>query len=593
VVRHRLGIRALWLATVADPQPERVLGAEESGRARRGTAQGPGCGQRRVDGPDVSSAPPARWKAIVAEKLEISGVAGVKASSTVGVVARPHTNVRAWVTALCRGYDHGAMRPGGRSVGVLLAVAVMLATVGSARGLDWSVQPTPRGLEIGAVSCVSPAACAAVGGVATAAGTGAMSWDGRRWRRQSTPDPDPAAEDLRNEDSLSGVSCTASKDCVAVGEYVASFAYDPAAMHSYPVNMPLAERWNGAGWSLLSFPGLPAGAQSGELDAISCTPDRACVAVGAFNNPDGLLAERWDGNSWSMQSMPAPAAATLTPTFSTVSGLSCLSSRFCVAVGSFSPETFSGEEQTFAERWDGSGWSLQPTPQGPGAFEFSSVSCTSASACTAVGWYSSAPSLAARTLAERWNGTNWSIQRTPDGPGGNNFLDGISCVSGRECVAVGSTDPTSGAQPPVAAPLVERWDGKRWSVEHTPNAGSRFLASVSCTSRTICTAVGSGVPGELVEQSAPATAKLTGIPAGCTRGRLTLHLRGVEISSVVWSLDGKTVRGHRVDRGALYAASLRLSPGRNKLNVKVTFEPSSETPAATVRRTVVACASAA
>jgi hypothetical protein len=418
-----------------------------------------------------------------------------------------------------------------------------------------------------------------------------MSWDGSRWRRQSTPDPDPAAEDLRDGDSLGGVSCTSSKVCVAAGEYVAGVEYDPDAMHSYPVDMPLAERWNGVGWSLLRFPSLPAGAQSGELGAISCTRGTACVAAGSFNNLDGLLAERWDGNKWSVQSMPAPTGATFSPTISTVSGLSCLSSRFCIAVGSSSQETFSGEEQTFAERWDGSSWSLQPTPQGPGAFEFSSVSCTSPSACTAVGWYSTGPSLPARTLAERWNGTNWSVQRTPDGPGGYNFLDGISCVSSRECVAVGNTNSTSGPQPPVA-PLVELWDGTRWSIEHTPNVGSRFLESVSCTSRTICTAVGSDVRGALVEQSAPASAKLTGIPVPCASGRFTLHLSGTEISSVVWSLDGKRVIGHRIDRGTHYVASLRLSPGRHKLNVKVTFQPSSETHAATVRRTVVGCASA-
>jgi hypothetical protein len=39
------------------------------------------------------------------------------------------------------------------------------------------------------------------------------------------------------------------------------------------------------------------------------------------------------------------------------------------------------------------------------------VSCASASACTAVGDYYT--SVTRTTLAERWNGTNWTIQGTP------------------------------------------------------------------------------------------------------------------------------------------------------------------------------------
>jgi hypothetical protein len=484
------------------------------------------------------------------------------------------------------------MRPGGRTVGVLLAVGVMLATAGSARGLVWSVQPTPfPGLGVGAVSCVSARACTAVGAVETPAGTtegtGAMGVDGRRWRRQSTPDPDPAAEDLRDFDDLSGVSCTSSKVCVAVGEYAAGFEYDPSGVHNYPMNMPLAERWNGVGWSLLPFPSLPTGAESGELDAISCMPGPACMAVGRFDGP-GLAAERWDGSSWSTQSMPVPTVPPVSSTLSWVRGLSCLSSRFCIAVGYGGQENIlSGEDQTFAERWDGSSWSVQTTPRGAGEFEFYGVSCTSPSACTAVGSYSRGPSLPARTLAERWNGTSWSVQRTPNGSGSDNYLSGISCASSRECVAVGDSGPQL-----LEAPLVERWDGTRWSIERTPDVGNGGLGAVSCTSRIICTAVGSDLGGALVEQSAPASARLTGTPARCASDRFTLHLRGIEISSVVWSLDGKRVSGHRVDRGTLYVVSFRLSPGRHKLNVKVTFEPSSETHAATVRRTVVGCASA-
>jgi len=65
------------------------------------------------------------------------------------------------------------------------------------------------------------------------------------------------------------------------------------------------------------------------------------------------------------------------------------------------------------------------------------VSCTSAQACTAVGDHgaSTSPNL---TLAERWNGTAWTIQDTPNPVGATaSELRGISCISASACTAAG------------------------------------------------------------------------------------------------------------------------------------------------------------
>jgi hypothetical protein len=57
-----------------------------------------------------------------------------------------------------------------------------------------------------------------------------------------------------------------------------------------------------------------------------------------------------------------------------------------------------------AERWIGTKWSLQSTPNPPGASEsnFDGVSCTSKSACTAAGHYYNGTTYL--TLAERRHG---------------------------------------------------------------------------------------------------------------------------------------------------------------------------------------------
>jgi hypothetical protein len=145
--------------------------------------------------------------------------------------------------------------------------------------------------------------------------------------------------------------------------------------------------------------------------------------------------------------------------------------------------------QPLVERWNGKRWSIQPTPRLQG--DLAGVSCSSETACIAVGQvgiYNGYDSYE-RTLVERWNGAKWSVQQTPIVGAGNSSLSGVSCVSPTACTAVGSQDPGV----PRGVPLVERWDGKSWSIQPTPVTQSGGgLAAVSCTSTRWCMAVGSG-----------------------------------------------------------------------------------------------------
>jgi hypothetical protein len=139
-------------------------------------------------------------------------------------------------------------------------------------------------------------------------------------------------------------------------------------------------------------------------------------------------------------------------------------------------------------------WHIQPTPNPAGAIlsALTGVSCNSATACTAVGYYYNAGPVEV-TLAERWNGTAWAVQGTPN-PGGTHgsSLSGVSCTSATACTAVGEYTNASN----VAVTLAERWNGTVWAVQATPNpsgAQGSGLIDVSCTSATACTAVGNYV----------------------------------------------------------------------------------------------------
>jgi hypothetical protein len=97
----------------------------------------------------------------------------------------------------------------------------------------------------------------------------------------------------------------------------------------------------------------------------------------------------------------------------------------------------------------------------------SSVSCTATTACVAVGSYVNDGDTVA--LAERWNGTAWTNQATPNPAGGTEIaLNGVSCPSATKCLAVGSYEGAHGI-----LPLAERWNGSKWTIERRERAADR------------------------------------------------------------------------------------------------------------------------
>lgn len=366
------------------------------------------------------------------------------------------------------------------------SLALCVAATATVRMPGWSLQATPNptgSFDTGltGVSCSSASACTAVGdsffnsdGPIFAAAPLAERWDGARWSIQAAADPNRGSP--FSESGLYGVSCVSATDCTAVG-------FDDSNNVGAPGGTPLAEQWNGVGWSIQTIPtpiGPPLPTSPGvgpvpesQLNGVSCTSSTACTAVGSFVDSAGrgaALVERWDGVGWSIQTTPTPPGVS----DSMLSGVSCASTTACSAVGS--SDNRSGTRFTLAEQWDGVGWSIQTTPTSTAAADtnLNAVSCISPTACTAVGRSSGL------TLAERWNGAHWSVQ-TIQNTNGAPPLQGVSCSSIDACTAVGSS-PT----------LAERWTGVRWAIQMTPSPVRRIasLSGVSCPSSTVCRAVG-------------------------------------------------------------------------------------------------------
>jgi hypothetical protein len=173
---------------------------------------------------------------------------------------------------------------------------------------------------------------------------------------------------------------------------------------------------------------------------VSCPTATDCTAVGQGNNMP--LVERWDSttDTWSIQTTPITAVGA------SLSGVSCTAATSCTAVGQ-------SANQTLAERWNGAIWAIQPTPNGPGSTSsvLSGVSCKGTS-CIAVGNYVNASNVRL-TLAEQWNASTntWSIQTTPNpSEATSSLLSGVSCTMATACTAVGDYVNASGTDVTLA-----------------------------------------------------------------------------------------------------------------------------------------------
>jgi hypothetical protein len=202
----------------------------------------------------------------------------------------------------------------------------------------------------------------------------------------------------------------------------------------------LAELWNGATWTIQAT--VNPGVRSDGLSGVSCVAASACTAVG-FEDGQGPLAEGWNGSTWTQQ--PTPRGLPLT-------SVSCTAASACTAVGE-------GDLHPQAGTWNGTTWTLKrlPAPTGTQGTFLNDVSCAARSQCTAVGFYYTGSNGGFEaTLAEAWNGTAWTIQPTPKEPHGEiGALLGVSCPAGSACTAVGGSGPMIGYYG-VDVPLAEQ-----------------------------------------------------------------------------------------------------------------------------------------
>jgi hypothetical protein len=240
-------------------------------------------------------------------------------------------------------------------------------------------------------------------------------------------------------------------------------------------------------WSILPSPTTSS-------NEVSCVDRDFCVSVGSttyFDSEQGRTVtaptiETWDGRRWVGSTPPNPTSSL----DASLSGVSCASRRFCVAVGS---SLVAAGQVTLIVTWNGHTWSATPVTNPGRISQLFKVSCTSAKNCMAVGYWVGA--MCCLSLADSWNGTIWSYVPSPElnYPFGQALFLAVGCISRDSCTATGTSTKYG--------TLTEWWDGSSWSIVPSPSIGTPTRTSTVCFSTVNCFAVGSSGTGEALIES--------------------------------------------------------------------------------------------
>ncbi len=357
-------------------------------------------------------------------------------------------------------------------IGAMVGAAVLLGA-SPALAATWTIVPAPPTGQNGVLESVtapSDGNAWAVGySNAAANGLGAKMvidhWNGSAWSQVTAPAITGSAD-------LLAANSSGSNDAWAVG-------YSRIQRYTF---YPLAVQWNGTSWSINTSirSALPGNTILYGVTDISPTD------AYAFGNNASLASgelAKWNGSTWSAVSYPLP---TSTGYDQTLNAISANGANDVWIIGSYLDQVGANLRwETFSDHWNGSTWTVVPMPLVTGSdnlftYQVQSMDVISSTNIWMVGGsgdnaspYGGTPS---NTLVEHYNGSAWSVVPSPD-TGTDDNLTGVTETSPTNLTAVGYDVPSgaSGAQT-----LTMTWNGTSWAIVSSPNAGSNsVLTSVS------------------------------------------------------------------------------------------------------------------
>jgi hypothetical protein len=168
--------------------------------------------------------------------------------------------------------------------------------------------------------------------------------------------------------------------------------------------------------------------------------------------------------SWRVARSPSPGAGD-----NRLRGVTAVSATDAWAVGEF-VDPASDQVRTLTQHWDGSAWTVVPSPVVRRMDMLAGVDASSSTDVWAVGTshVQGSGEGSGRTLVEHWDGSAWRVVPSPNIgiEGGNGRLHGVLALTPDDVWAVGTHYPA--VEFPTLQPLIEHWDGKTWQLVPGP-----------------------------------------------------------------------------------------------------------------------------
>jgi len=331
-----------------------------------------------------------------------------------------------------------------------------------------SPSPNPAGNTLNAVAATSARDAWAVGfqndNQLNGARTLTQHWDGAHWTTVPSPNPGSTTR-CQNQNTgnvLNAVAALSPTNVWAVG-----FSFDCSSDLK-----TMILHFDGVKWSVAPSPKLLTNANAA-LNGIAALAANNIYAVGyqpASNGAVLTLVEHFDGHAWSVVDTPDVSEGDV------LSAVTATSANDVWVVGTSTDEPTTSI-QTLVEHFDGTEWTVVPSPNPLSKAPLNqniltSVTAISANDVTAAGFISDASLLHQLTLVEHWDGTQWSVVPSPNGSTGSgvqNILMGVSGFATNDLYAVGFVNDSSTNGEPRT--LVEHFDGTQWSIIPSPGPG--------------------------------------------------------------------------------------------------------------------------
>ena len=253
---------------------------------------------------------------------------------------------------------------------------------------------------------------------------------------------------------------------------------------------------------------MPKGTRSDDLLGVSCKGAKSCLVVGDYytstsnSAPSHVLALSYNGTSLKpTPTVPLPKGTT----DAELTGVSCATTRYCVALGVADGDTAAfGEAGSLIiiETWNGAKWTLHTAAASIGKTTVgpSVVSCATSAFCVLAGvTFSDAPQLrhcaALRRVMERQEAHDDEAGPVSGAAGGLLLPGGVSCATASNCAVTGADLGPIGSSATTGTAFTEIWNGKTWQlakVAWPKGAVYSFTLGVSCYAAHSCEAVGEG-----------------------------------------------------------------------------------------------------